>query len=164
MSSNLNNILTSFFLFLFHTGSRNGVRYSIYSGDPDGYFSIDLSTGNIRVANTLDHETKQQILLNIQAISSDPPMYGHTQVIIWWKPLFFFGIKKDASMWIVLNNTKRQIFHLIDCIVNVAIFFVCFFILYSTWMKLKQQQMMETNSKRMKRNRCKNYSRRLRMK
>lgn len=63
-------------------GSRNTIRYSIYSGDPEGYFSIDATSGNIRIANTLDHETKPQVLLNIQATSGDPPVYGHTQVII----------------------------------------------------------------------------------
>ncbi|XP_053960463.1 protein dachsous [Anastrepha ludens] len=62
--------------------NRNGVRYSIYSGDPDSYFNIDTVTGNIRIANPLDHETKPQILLNIQAMSGDPPAYGHTQVNI----------------------------------------------------------------------------------
>lgn len=57
------------------------MRYSIYSGDPDGYFTIDPVSGNIRVANLLDHEAKAQVLLNIQATSGDPPSYGHTQVI-----------------------------------------------------------------------------------
>lgn len=57
------------------------MRYSIYSGDPDGYFTIDPVSGNIRIANSLDHETKPQILLNIQAMSGDPPAYGHTQVL-----------------------------------------------------------------------------------
>jgi protocadherin-16/23 len=61
-------------------GSRGSVKYSIYSGDPDGYFTVDQTSGNIRVANSLDHETKPQILLNIQATSGDPPAYGHTQV------------------------------------------------------------------------------------
>lgn len=64
------------------TGSRNIVRYSINAGDPDGYFSIDPTSGNIRIANALDHETKPQILLNVQATSGEPPDYGHTQVII----------------------------------------------------------------------------------
>ncbi|CRK94042.1 CLUMA_CG007566, isoform A, partial [Clunio marinus] len=65
-----------------NSGSRGAVRYSIYSGDPNGFFSIDPVTGNIRVANLLDHETKSQVLLNIQATSGDPPSYGHTQVNI----------------------------------------------------------------------------------
>ncbi|CAD7079025.1 unnamed protein product [Hermetia illucens] len=64
------------------SGSRGAVRYSIYSGDPDGYFSIDPMSGNIRIANPLDRETKPEVLLNIQATSGDPPAYGHTQVTI----------------------------------------------------------------------------------
>lgn len=31
----------------------------------------------------MDHETKSQILLNVQAISGDPPDYAHTQVTIY---------------------------------------------------------------------------------
>lgn len=65
------------------TGSRSATKYSIYGGDPDGYFSIDSSSGNIRIANKLDHETKSQVLLNIQATSGDPPDYAHTQVTIY---------------------------------------------------------------------------------
>lgn len=58
------------------------MRYSIYSGDPDGYFSIEAASGNIRIAHPLDHEAKSQVLLNIQATSGEPPVYGHTQVNI----------------------------------------------------------------------------------
>ncbi|XP_069675157.1 protein dachsous-like isoform X2 [Periplaneta americana] len=64
------------------SGSRSSVRYSIYSGDPDGYFSIDPVTGTIRTASGLDHEAHQSVLLNVQATSGDPPAYGHTQVNI----------------------------------------------------------------------------------
>lgn len=64
----------------FFSGSRGSVRYSIYSGDPDGYFSIDPLTGTIRTASVLDHEAHQSVLLNVQAMSGDPPAYGHTQV------------------------------------------------------------------------------------
>lgn len=63
-------------------GSRSVTKYSIYGGDPDGYFSIDSSSGNIRIANKLDHETKSQVLLNVQAVSGDPPDFAHTQVMI----------------------------------------------------------------------------------
>lgn len=63
-------------------GSRSVTKYSIYGGDPNGYFSIDSSTGNIRIANKLDHETKSQVLLNVQAVSGEPPDYAHTQVMI----------------------------------------------------------------------------------
>ncbi|XP_055296378.1 protein dachsous [Sitodiplosis mosellana] len=65
------------------SGSRSITKYSIYGGDPDGYFSIDSLSGNIRIANKLDHETKSQVLLNIQAISGDRPDYAHTQVTIY---------------------------------------------------------------------------------
>ncbi|XP_064539649.1 protein dachsous [Drosophila montana] len=64
------------------TAQRSPVRYSIYSGDPDGYFSIEPASGNIRIAHSLDHEAKAQVLLNIQATSGEPPVYGHTQVNI----------------------------------------------------------------------------------
>ncbi|XP_060647453.1 protein dachsous isoform X2 [Drosophila nasuta] len=64
------------------TAQRSPVRYSIYSGDPDGYFSIEAASGNIRIAHPLDHEAKSQVLLNIQATSGEPPVYGHTQVNI----------------------------------------------------------------------------------
>lgn len=74
-------IKASLLCVLLLTGSRGAVRYSIYSGDPDGYFSIDPMSGNIRIANPLDRETKPEVLLNIQATSGDPPAYGHTQVI-----------------------------------------------------------------------------------
>lgn len=75
----INKLIWIFFFYTF-SGSRGAVRYSIYSGDPDGYFSIDPMSGNIRIASPLDHETKVQVLLNIQATSGDPPAYGHTQV------------------------------------------------------------------------------------
>ncbi|KAH8279555.1 hypothetical protein KR018_000821 [Drosophila ironensis] len=64
------------------TAHRSPMRYSIYSGDPDGYFSIEASSGNIRIAKPLDHEAKSQVLLNIQATVGEPPVYGHTQVNI----------------------------------------------------------------------------------
>jgi protocadherin-16/23 len=56
------------------------VRYSIYSGDPNGYFSIDALSGTIRTSSSLDHETHPSVLLNVQAMSGDPPAYGHSQV------------------------------------------------------------------------------------
>lgn len=66
-----------------NTGSRTIANYSIYGGDPDGYFSIDELSGNIRIADKLDHEAKSQFLLNVQATSGDPPDYAHTQVTIY---------------------------------------------------------------------------------
>lgn len=57
-----------------------GLRYSIYSGDPEGYFSIDPLMGSITVQKPLDHEEHPFLLLNVQATSGNPPSYGHTQV------------------------------------------------------------------------------------
>lgn len=62
------------------SASRATIRYSIYSGDPDGYFSIDSTSGNIRIASELDHEKKPQVLLNIQAAGNDPHYSGFAQV------------------------------------------------------------------------------------
>ncbi|XP_067127599.1 LOW QUALITY PROTEIN: protein dachsous-like [Centruroides vittatus] len=65
------------------TDSRAGmVRYAIYSGDPESYFSIDPLRGNIISKDRLDHEKHPFLLLNIQATSGHPPTYGHTQVNI----------------------------------------------------------------------------------
>lgn len=64
-----------------HLSDRK-LRYSIVAGDPDAYFTIDEKSGNIRIDKILDHEKKTHILLNVQAASTDPPDYGHTQVNI----------------------------------------------------------------------------------
>ena len=56
------------------------MRYSIYSGDPDGAFSIDPRTGQITTAGRLDHEQHRSVLLNVQARSGQPPTFGHSQV------------------------------------------------------------------------------------
>lgn len=37
-------------------------------------------SGIITTVSSLDHEIRPQILLNIQATSGEPPVYGHTQV------------------------------------------------------------------------------------
>ncbi|XP_043223379.1 protein dachsous-like [Amphibalanus amphitrite] len=60
--------------------SGGAVRYSIYSGDPDGAFAIDPKTGEISTAAQLDHEQHSSVLLNVQATSGRPPTFGHTQV------------------------------------------------------------------------------------
>ncbi|XP_077559071.1 dachsous cadherin-related 1 [Haemaphysalis longicornis] len=69
-------------------------RYSIYSGDPEGYFSIDARLGSIRVEQPLDHELHPFLLLNVQAASgTQPPAYGHTQV--------------NVTVWDVNDNAPR---------------------------------------------------------
>nr|CAD7585579.1 unnamed protein product [Timema genevievae] len=79
------------------TGLRSSVRYSIYSGDPEGLFSIDLISGNLRTASLLDHETRQSVLLNVLATSGDPPLYGHAQVIIVIEDVNDNGPEFDSS-------------------------------------------------------------------
>nr|CAD7392289.1 unnamed protein product [Timema cristinae] len=76
---------------------RSSVRYSIYSGDPEDLFSIDLISGNLRTASLLDHETRQSVLLNVLATSGDPPSYGHTQVIIVIEDVNDNGPEFDSS-------------------------------------------------------------------
>ncbi|XP_074037726.1 dachsous cadherin-related 1 isoform X2 [Leptinotarsa decemlineata] len=67
---------------VFDNAGRGTIRYYINSGDPDGYFRIDPITGAIITSSSLDHESKSSVLLNIQATSGEPPVYGHTQVNI----------------------------------------------------------------------------------
>uniref|UniRef100_A0A1B0GD92 Cadherin domain-containing protein n=1 Tax=Glossina morsitans morsitans TaxID=37546 RepID=A0A1B0GD92_GLOMM len=63
--------------------NTNGVRYSIYSGDPDNFFSIDENSGNIRVNNNLDSEIKSLVLLNIKATAGlQTKRESHTQAFI----------------------------------------------------------------------------------
>ncbi|XP_022237895.1 protein dachsous-like [Limulus polyphemus] len=59
-----------------------GIKYSIYSGDPEGYFTINPVSGSIATRGSIDHETHPVLLLNVQATSGHPPSYGHTQVKI----------------------------------------------------------------------------------
>lgn len=75
-------------------GGQPKVRYSIYSGDPEGYFSIDTHLGSIRVERPLDHEAHPFLLLNVQATAgTQPPAYGHTQV--------------NVTIWDVNDNAPR---------------------------------------------------------
>ena len=64
-------------VYLFPGGD---VRYSIASGDPNGYFTINQRNGVILTAKSLDHEKQPHALLNVLATSGNPPNYGHTQV------------------------------------------------------------------------------------
>ncbi|XP_069002409.1 protocadherin-16 [Embiotoca jacksoni] len=64
------------------TGASKGIFYSISSGDPDGYFTVDSASGTIRTALPLDHETCSSLDLEIQARSGSPPAYGTSRVRI----------------------------------------------------------------------------------
>ena len=68
------------------TSDPTHLTYATYSGDPDGYFSIDSKKGIIRVnSGNIDHEKHSSLLLNIQAkegAAPGPYTYGHIQVNI----------------------------------------------------------------------------------
>uniref|UniRef100_A0A671WKU3 Protocadherin-16 n=1 Tax=Sparus aurata TaxID=8175 RepID=A0A671WKU3_SPAAU len=64
------------------TGVSKDILYSISSGDPDGYFTVDSASGTIRTALSLDHETCSSLDLEIQARSGSPPAYGTSRVRI----------------------------------------------------------------------------------
>ncbi|XP_015235254.1 PREDICTED: protocadherin-16-like [Cyprinodon variegatus] len=64
------------------TGVSKGILYSISSGDPDGYFTVDSTSGTIRTALPLDHETCSSLNLDIQARFGSPPAYATSRVRI----------------------------------------------------------------------------------
>ncbi|XP_053163649.1 protocadherin-16 [Hemicordylus capensis] len=63
-------------------GHSDSVFYSIASGDPQGYFAIDPSTGELHTRLALDHETQAALTLEVQARSGSPPAYSSAQVQI----------------------------------------------------------------------------------
>uniref|UniRef100_A0A7N9AP93 Protocadherin-16 n=1 Tax=Mastacembelus armatus TaxID=205130 RepID=A0A7N9AP93_9TELE len=63
-------------------GLSKDIFYSISSGDPDGYFTVDSASGTVRTALPLDHETCSGLDLEIQARSGSPPAYGTTRIHI----------------------------------------------------------------------------------
>ena len=62
------------------------ISYSIYSGDPDGYFTIDPRHGTISVkSSSIDREKHSFLLVNVQAYTGrypGPYRYAHTQINI----------------------------------------------------------------------------------
>ncbi|XP_061659458.1 protocadherin-16-like isoform X2 [Syngnathoides biaculeatus] len=64
------------------TALSKDIFYSISSGDPDGYFTVDGATGTIRTALPLDHETCPRLDLEIQARFGSPPAFGTSRVRI----------------------------------------------------------------------------------
>lgn len=62
--------------------SAHAITYSIISGDRQNLFQINTLTGVITVDNPLDHDTVPSVLLNIQAASGSPAVYGTSQVNI----------------------------------------------------------------------------------
>lgn len=64
------------------TGHADDIFYSISSGDPHGYFSIDSASGQLRTSLPLDHESQAVLILDVQARSGSPPAYSNTRVKI----------------------------------------------------------------------------------
>uniref|UniRef100_A0A4W5MZ02 Dachsous cadherin-related 1a n=1 Tax=Hucho hucho TaxID=62062 RepID=A0A4W5MZ02_9TELE len=67
--------------------SKNGVPskdilYSISSGDPAGYFTVDPESGALRTSLPMDHEAQPSLTLELQARSGSPPAFGQTRVHI----------------------------------------------------------------------------------
>uniref|UniRef100_A0A669QF51 Protocadherin-16 n=1 Tax=Phasianus colchicus TaxID=9054 RepID=A0A669QF51_PHACC len=63
-------------------GHSDDIFYSISSGDPHGYFSIDSDSGQLRTSLPLDHESQAVLVLDVQARSGSPPAYSNTRVKI----------------------------------------------------------------------------------
>ncbi|XP_076002325.1 protocadherin-16 [Genypterus blacodes] len=64
------------------TGKDVDVSYTISSGDPAGYFTVDPDTGSLRTSLPLDHEAQSVLDLEVQARSGSPPAFGQTRVRI----------------------------------------------------------------------------------
>ncbi|XP_055792755.1 protocadherin-16-like [Salvelinus fontinalis] len=64
------------------TGHSQDISYSISSGDPDGYFTMDSTSGALRSSVPLDHEACPSLDLEVQARYGSPPAYGTTRVRI----------------------------------------------------------------------------------
>ncbi|XP_073341439.1 protocadherin-16-like [Pagrus major] len=64
------------------TGTSRDISYTISSGDPVGYFTVDPDTGALRTSLPLDHEAQSSLDLEVQARSGNPPAFGQTRVHI----------------------------------------------------------------------------------
>ena len=69
-------------------GTNSALVYSITDGDPDSYFSISSSTGQITTAKQLDFEDAQSYSLTVEARDSSSPIssqhasLSHVDVIV----------------------------------------------------------------------------------
>lgn len=57
-----------------------GIRYTISTGDRNGFFRIDQDTGSISTAKQLDHDQHPFLILGITADIGSTPLFGTTQV------------------------------------------------------------------------------------
>uniref|UniRef100_A0A8C7FQ74 Protocadherin-16 n=1 Tax=Oncorhynchus kisutch TaxID=8019 RepID=A0A8C7FQ74_ONCKI len=63
-------------------GPSKDILYTISSGDPAGYFTVDPESGALRTSFPLDHEAQPSLTLVLQARSGSPPAFGQTHVHI----------------------------------------------------------------------------------
>ncbi|XP_051962537.1 protocadherin-16 [Xyrauchen texanus] len=63
-------------------GVSKDISYTISSGDPTGYFTVDSETGALRTSLPLDHEAQPSLNLEVQAHFGNPPAFGQTRVHI----------------------------------------------------------------------------------
>ncbi|XP_061538054.1 LOW QUALITY PROTEIN: protocadherin-16-like [Phycodurus eques] len=64
------------------TGPLRDMAYTISSGDPTGYFTVDPDTGALRTSLSLDHEARPTLDLEVQVRTGNPPAFGQTRVHI----------------------------------------------------------------------------------
>ncbi|CAG09028.1 unnamed protein product [Tetraodon nigroviridis] len=64
------------------TDSSRDISYTISSGDPVGYITVDPDSGALRTSLPLDHEAQPSLDLEVQARSGNPPAFGQTRVHI----------------------------------------------------------------------------------
>uniref|UniRef100_A0A8D0D7A4 Protocadherin-16 n=1 Tax=Sander lucioperca TaxID=283035 RepID=A0A8D0D7A4_SANLU len=64
------------------SSTSRDISYTISSGDPAGYFTVDPDTGALRTSLPLDHEAQPALDLDVQARSGNPPAFGQTRVHI----------------------------------------------------------------------------------
>uniref|UniRef100_A0A3Q2YBQ3 Protocadherin-16 n=1 Tax=Hippocampus comes TaxID=109280 RepID=A0A3Q2YBQ3_HIPCM len=66
--------------FPFLPGPPRDMAYTISSGDPAGYFTVDADTGALRTSLSLDHEAQPTLDLEVQVRPGNPPAFGQTRV------------------------------------------------------------------------------------
>uniref|UniRef100_A0A6Q2Y0C4 Protocadherin-16 n=1 Tax=Esox lucius TaxID=8010 RepID=A0A6Q2Y0C4_ESOLU len=68
-----------------HATVKTGTLHSrthTHARDPDGYFTVDSTSGALRTSLPLDHEARPSLELVVQARYGSPPAYGTTRVHI----------------------------------------------------------------------------------
>lgn len=56
------------------------VTYTLVSGEMNGYFTVNPTSGEILTDTSLDHDKDPAVLLSIQAAAGNPPTYAQAQV------------------------------------------------------------------------------------